>query len=561
MWSIPVCCSSSHCLASAVPAWGQSTGLPPFPQTLPANSVVGRIGAGQAGPAEAITFATLTAQLNVLGFGNIAANKVFSGPTTGAASTPAFRALVGADLPNPAASTLGGIESLTCATHQWLNTISTSGVPACAQPAFSDISGVPTATSGQQGIVQGDGSTLVITAGTIACNTTTSSQIGCSKPDGTTITASGGTITAIGSSATSITVGTTTIGSQVNANDFLTTNTTLADPGYGPTQLAHLMSCVNCGISAAASASNILFTLTDEGGSSLSSTDPAVVCFRADTTTTAEVSCQKITSGPTLSIHTASNLGVTGTTQAFRVWLALFNDAGTVRLGGIVATNYSTLGVLSLDEANAASSTTCSGCTTANSAKTWYSTVGVTGKFFRIIGYVDFPAWGTQGVWQTATLVHMCSWSCVLPGRPTGNIKTVTVTATDAGTASTSYANNTAMEVSITPSSAANLVRVTMQGMLQIGGGNLCYARVIRGTSGSTTVGTVAALGLVNSGFGQVGAFISGLDAPSTASSQTFAGERVASNAATTTCSLARRRRCGITTASYGNLIAEEIQG
>ncbi|MEK9281182.1 hypothetical protein MTR72_16430 [Bradyrhizobium sp. ISRA442] len=44
-------------------------------------------------------------------------------------------------LPNPTASTLGGVQSLTCAVNQWLNTISTSGVPACAQPSFSNISG------------------------------------------------------------------------------------------------------------------------------------------------------------------------------------------------------------------------------------------------------------------------------------------------------------------------------------------------------------------------------------------------------------------------------------
>ncbi len=47
-------------------------------------------------------------------------------------------------LPAPSSSTLGGVESLTCASHQWLNTISTAGVPACGQPGFSDLSGAPT---------------------------------------------------------------------------------------------------------------------------------------------------------------------------------------------------------------------------------------------------------------------------------------------------------------------------------------------------------------------------------------------------------------------------------
>jgi hypothetical protein len=44
-------------------------------------------------------------------------------------------------LPNPSASTLGGIESLAAVSHQWINQISTSGVPSATQPAFTDISG------------------------------------------------------------------------------------------------------------------------------------------------------------------------------------------------------------------------------------------------------------------------------------------------------------------------------------------------------------------------------------------------------------------------------------
>lgn len=47
--------------------------------------------------------------------------------------------LPAARLPNPSASTLGGVQSLTCAANQWLNTVSTSGVPACAQPNFSNL--------------------------------------------------------------------------------------------------------------------------------------------------------------------------------------------------------------------------------------------------------------------------------------------------------------------------------------------------------------------------------------------------------------------------------------
>lgn len=48
--------------------------------------------------------------------------------------------LTGSFLPNPGASSLGGIESYASVSHQWINTISTSGVPSSTQPACSDLS-------------------------------------------------------------------------------------------------------------------------------------------------------------------------------------------------------------------------------------------------------------------------------------------------------------------------------------------------------------------------------------------------------------------------------------
>ena len=43
-------------------------------------------------------------------------------------------------LPSPTASTLGGIESLAAVSHQWINAISTAGVPSATQPASTDLS-------------------------------------------------------------------------------------------------------------------------------------------------------------------------------------------------------------------------------------------------------------------------------------------------------------------------------------------------------------------------------------------------------------------------------------
>ncbi len=82
-----------------------------------------------------------TADISATVSGTQAPNTVFAGSTTTSSGAPAFRPLVGADLPLPTASTLGGIESISSSTHQWVTAITTLGVPHQAQPAFTDLSG------------------------------------------------------------------------------------------------------------------------------------------------------------------------------------------------------------------------------------------------------------------------------------------------------------------------------------------------------------------------------------------------------------------------------------
>src|SRR6185312_8758133 len=74
-------------------------------------------------------------------YGTQSANRIFAGPSSGAASNPGFRALVGADLPPPSASTLGGVESITSLAHNWIAFIDTAGLPHQSQPDLSDLTG------------------------------------------------------------------------------------------------------------------------------------------------------------------------------------------------------------------------------------------------------------------------------------------------------------------------------------------------------------------------------------------------------------------------------------
>ena len=97
------------------------------------------------------TFSLATQSANTV-FGNFtgsSAAPTFSAtPTFSGANITALNAtqltsgtVPAARLPNPSASTLGGIESYAPVSHQWINTISTSGVPSSTQPSFSDLSG------------------------------------------------------------------------------------------------------------------------------------------------------------------------------------------------------------------------------------------------------------------------------------------------------------------------------------------------------------------------------------------------------------------------------------
>ncbi|HUY12410.1 MAG TPA: hypothetical protein VMX16_02115 [Terriglobia bacterium] len=67
--------------------------------------------------------------------------------TTGAftVSRPSFSNIAGSvaasQIPGPTTTTLGGIEAVNTISHEWINSISTNGVPALSQPAFSDMSG------------------------------------------------------------------------------------------------------------------------------------------------------------------------------------------------------------------------------------------------------------------------------------------------------------------------------------------------------------------------------------------------------------------------------------
>lgn len=86
-------------------------------------------------------------------------------------------AVTAAQLPNPTASTLGGVESIVSTSHQWIAYIDTSGVPHQSQPASTDLSDVATLATLASPTFSGTPSLPTGTTGVTQSETDTSTKL------------------------------------------------------------------------------------------------------------------------------------------------------------------------------------------------------------------------------------------------------------------------------------------------------------------------------------------------------------------------------------------------
>lgn len=192
-------------------------------------------------------------------------------------------------------------------------------------------------------------------------------------------------------------------------------------------------------------------------GTDPSPSAPVRIAFN---TTTGGFEVIELTSALSFTISSGSTLGA-DSGQPFRLWIPVFNDAGTLRLGAVKCAL--TDGVYGLQDNIQESSTAEGGAGGADSSGVIYTGTAVTSKMMRVLGYIEYTL-TTAGTWDTASLlIRLRGLGDKLPG-DTVQFKETVDTSTPSVTGATF--TDTGIAVSIVPKSKCNFVKVSGQACL-----------------------------------------------------------------------------------------------
>lgn len=257
-------------------------------------------------------------------------------------------------------------------------------------------------------------------------------------------------------------------------------------------------AAVNLTIAEANATNAVTFTIKTLAGNTPSSSDPVLLAFRNSTLATGNYVYRTITGALTFTISSGSTLG-TVSGLPFRLWLVLFDDAGTIRLGVIKCR--SAANIYPLGQIPRVSSTAEGGAGAADSAQVFYTGTAVTSKPYIIIGYANYESGiATAGSWNASpTSIQLFGSGMPLPGQPlqtlvsqTGAVATGTIVVPDDDTIPQNNEGDEYMSQAVTPTSGANVLRIRAQGSFasSAGGGGsqfLCMALFQDSTANALT--------------------------------------------------------------------------
>lgn len=283
----------------------------------------------------------------------------------------------------------------------------------------------------------------------------------------------------------------------------------------------------NLALSASVATNALTVSVKGIDGSNPSTSNPVLIPFRNNTIATGTPLVVTQDAALTFTVNSGNTMGCVSA-QMCRLWviaicssgLSCTNSAGTDTVGLCLfnALNPTTISIAGIDEA--ALWTSASGTSGGSSTQTLYCSISaVTSRAIRILGYVDIQE-VTAGTWATGpTVVQVFGPGIKRPGEVVQVATGSSTTEALQGATGTFTSLSGGVTVSITPKSAANVVRVVSTGQAFVNtSGSIGYLRLVRS---STQVGGIM---IISGGSSTVfvPSYLMGYELPNTTSSITY---------------------------------------
>lgn len=279
------------------------------------------------------------------------------------------------------------------------------------------------------------------------------------------------------------------------------------------TNLPSFSAPVNLNLSCATAGNALTCAVKDRNGNDPSTASPVIYPASLG----GNLVPRAITGALSITVPSSATVG-TVNGQANRLWVAVFDNAGTPVLGVYNSFNASALSIKAWDETSAANGTAIAGG--SNSAQTWYTSTGVTGVAVRVLGYVESTQ-PTAGTWSAAvSKVQLFGQGIKRPGETVQ--KTVTVISVASNLTTATFTPFASHNVAITPQSAANLIGVRVVGSYLSQAGGDSEVTLSRGTVANTNL-FGSRSGFSTGGVAATPMTIEGYDTPNTTGATTYA--------------------------------------
>jgi hypothetical protein len=226
---------------------------------------------------------------------------------------------------------------------------------------------------------------------------------------------------------------------------------------------------INLGLAASVESNALTIAVKGADGNDPSAANPVLIPFRSATAATGTPVIRSLTAATSLVISSGSTLGTANST-AFRLWIVLFDDGGTLRLGAIKT--LSGTNTYPLRDDVIASSTAEGGAGAADSAHVIYTGTAASAKALRVLGYMDWSSGlGTAGTWSAGpTKIQLYGPGVSLPGaivqvvhNASGAVATGTTTIPFDDTIPQNTEGTEFLTQAITPTAAANVLQIDSQ--------------------------------------------------------------------------------------------------